>query len=115
MTVRPEDPNIYLLVPYFGKEGEDFRAAIPSLESYLQERYTEIVKVEVRYRNPAEAFGSAQNALHLTEAILFFRLVKPFTDKILSNIADDAYKWLKRRFRVKKTRKNRAIRPKRRA
>jgi hypothetical protein len=112
MTTRLVDPkaqdNIPLLVPYFGKEGKDFRAGIPALKSYLKERHSKIAKVEVRYRNhPVQVPDPAHMALYLAEASLLLHYAKPFTDKIMSNVADDAYKWLKKHFRVKKGRRKR--------
>ena len=101
----PNKLNMTLLVPYFSKDGEDFRAAIPALESYLKDLHPQIEEVEIWYRNPVQLPDTARMAFRLVEAALLFRSVKPSTDKIMSKIEDDAHKWLKRRFKVRKMRR----------
>lgn len=103
--VKPVDPTreieLALRVPYFGKEANDLIDALPQLEAYLKHRYPGVDNVGFRYRNPGPA-ASVQSFLYVHEAWILIALLNPFTQKIMSNVADDAYKWLKKKFRVKR-------------
>lgn len=103
--VRPIDPareiELPISAPYFGREANELVDAIPELEAYLKSRYPGVESVQFAYRNPGPA-ASVQSFLYLHEAWILVALLNPFTQKIMSNLADDAYKWLKKRFRVKR-------------
>jgi hypothetical protein len=106
-TVRAIDPDnpteieLALRVPYFGKEADELRTAMPELQAYLKAQYAGVQEVKLGYRNPGPSI-SAQSWFYLHEAWILVALLNPLTQKVVSNIADDAYKWVKKRFRVKK-------------
>jgi len=116
-TIDPDNPteiDLTLRVPYFGNEADELRTAIPELQAHLKARYPGVQEVKFSYKNPRPDIA-LQSWLYLHEAWILIALLNPLTQKIMSNIADDAYKWLKKRFRVKKGHsKRRSMRPRKR-
>ena len=98
---NPDEIRLELLAPYFGKEGDNLRRAAPELKAYLKARYPEVKDVRFIYKNPGPDPGTL-SLLYGHETWIVITLLNPFTQKFMADAADDAYKWLKKRFRIKK-------------
>jgi len=98
-----------LRVPYFGKEGDDFIEARPELETYLKSKYPRVKNVRLVYRNPRPDLV-AYSLTYLHEASVYIGLVGGlFSKRMAERLADDAYDWLKKRFKkIRKGRKRRS-------
>jgi hypothetical protein len=106
-TVRTMDREIDLAlrVPYFGDEADKLSTAIPELQAHLKSRYPVVEEVKLAYKNPGPDIA-VQSWFYLHEAWILIALLNPLTQKIMSNIADDAYKWVKKRFKIKRGHNN---------
>jgi hypothetical protein len=110
-NIDPDNPDeiwLSLLAPYFGKEGDDLLRAAPELKAYLKARYPEVKDVRFVYSNPRPDPGT-MSLLYRHETWVVIALLNPFTQKFMSDAADDAYTWLKKRFRIKKKPNKRSI------
>jgi len=110
--IDPQDEIVVaLLVPYFDKRSDEIVAAVPELETYLRAKHPRLKEVRFAYRNPRPDIA-AYSLTYLHEAILYILVPGAlFTKKLAERLADDAYDWLKKRF--KKTRKGHKRRPRR--
>jgi hypothetical protein len=111
--VRPVGPQneivVPLRVPLFGNEGNDIIAAIPELEAYLKTKSPRVKEVRLAYRNPV-LDNMICLGTYLHEAEVTILLVGGlFTKRIAERFADDAYNWLKKRFKkIRKERRRRS-------
>jgi hypothetical protein len=113
--VSPRGPQneiaLQLRVPYFSEESDEIDVAIPELEAYLKAKYPGLKGVRFAYRNPRPDIA-AYSLTYLHDAILYILVPGTFfTKKLAERLADDAYDWLKKRF--KKIRKGHKRRPRR--
>ena len=98
-----KDLELPLRVPYFGKEADNLRDPMPELPAYLKSRYPNVREVRLSF-SESEARRSATIFAKRTLWLDYHRCFNPFTQKVIGNLADHVYKWLKKRLPVKKQR-----------
>lgn len=99
-TPNPKVQTIELqLVP--GRDAVAFFRAVPELRSYLETKYR-VVDLRLRLRNPTPPLDQWHLYAHkdAIEAGVLITVVYPFTKQMMGDLADDAYKWLKKRLKA---------------
>ena len=100
--VGPAETGLAIRVPPVGNEAANVVSAIPELETYLRARFPKVRAVRFAHQNPRTTHWCM--SYYQPEAWILIALLNPLTQKIMSDVADDAYKWLKKRFKIKKGR-----------
>lgn len=103
---NPREIKLSLPAKYFGKQTDNLDDAIEELQTYLKDRYPEVGQVCLLQRNPPR--DMAFLLLTPTEIWILIALSNnPLTNRLAQDIADDAYKWVKKKFSKKQHRKKR--------
>jgi hypothetical protein len=113
---NPREIRLPLPLKYLGKQPTNLDEAITELRTYLKDRYPEVEQVRLALEGlppkdaqpDLEAVIQTQYSVLAESAIWIWILIglskNPFTNKLVEDIADDAYKWLKKKFKIKKRR-----------
>src|SRR5580704_14129693 len=110
--MEPDNPpEIGLALRVTEISNSELANLIPELENYLKARYPKVRAVGVTHQNPQiqDSRNSYLCFSHLPhDTWLLITLLNPITNKLLSNLADDTYKWFKKLFKVVKAHRKRA-------